>query len=513
MTGHDIEAGPDGAPQPAPVAPGSGLAGRARLAIAWSTGFQLFRDLLQFGLTLVLVRLLPAEAYGQFGFLTTLLSFLTLYSFREFLGHTLQARDHETVHYQDHFTAGLVIQIAIFLIANLVAVALRWVPAYAPVAPILHVMSILFLLDLPSEFRVKMLERALDWRRLRLLHGLALLAGGALSVALAVAGWGVYALLLPTLLVPLPFAYDLFVREGWRPDWSWRWERFKPSWRFGAARIAAGSFAGVAIVLESSWLTGALGFAVLGLVGRATGLAQLLCGRLAGLLALSVYPILTRIPPGTDTYRRASAMYLRTILWTVVPAAVVAALLAAPLVQVLYGNTWLEAIPMVPWTMAGAAVAAAAQTGYTLLLAHGRQDRCLRADMWRLAGTVVILLAVLPLGIERYLMALVAVHLVSLALVMRWLMAAGAVSRRGLADAFTPPMVSAAVAGAILFVVRAVASPAGDSVAGPILSGAAFTAAYLVCLRLAFVPQLRELVAYLPERQRISRLLRLQQAT
>jgi len=500
-------------PQPASSASDQSLAGRARLAIVWSTGFQLFRDLLQFGLTLVLVRLLPAEAYGQFGFLTTLLSFLTLYSFREFLGHTLQARDHERVHYQDHFTAGLVIQVAIFLVANLVAVALRWIPAYAPVAPVLHLMSVLFLLDLPSEFRVKMLERALDWRRLRLLHGLALLAGGVWSIVLALSGWGVYALLLPTLLVPLPFAYDLFVREGWRPDWSWSWKRYRPSWEFGAMRIAAGSFVGVALMLESSWLAGALGFAVLGLVGRATGLAQLLCGRVAGLLALSVYPVLTRIPPGTDSYRQASAMYLRTVLWTVVPAAVVAGLLAAPLVHVLYGNQWTDAIPMVPWTMAGAAVAAAAQTGYTLLLAHGRQDRCLRADMWRLAGTVIILVAVLPLGIERYLMALVVIHLVSLALVMRWLANAGAVSSRGLTDAFAPPLVSAAAAGAVLLVVRGVAAPSGSPAGTSILYGAVFAAAYLVCLRLAFVPQLRELVSYLPERQRISRLLRLQQAT
>src|SRR5262245_27031518 len=109
----------------AETASGQKLAEKARLAVFWTTGFQIFWDLLQFGITLALVRLLPADAYGQFGFVTALIGFLTLYSFREMLGHTLQVRDDQQVHYQDHFTAGLVIQTAMCAITNVVALGLR----------------------------------------------------------------------------------------------------------------------------------------------------------------------------------------------------------------------------------------------------------------------------------------------------------------------------------------------------------------------------------------------------
>lgn len=488
------------------------LAGRARLAIAWTTGFQLFRDVLQFGLTLVLVRLLPAEAYGQFGFVTTFLTFLTLYSFREFLGHTLQVREGESVHYQEHFTFGLVVQSAVFLVANLIAIGLRWFPAYAAASPLIHVMSVLFVLDLPSEFRVKMLERALDWRRLRFLHGMALLAGGGVSVVLAFGGWGPYALLLPTLLVPVPFIYDLFVTERWRPTWAWNWERFRPAWRFGMARVTAVSFVSAALMLESSWLTGALGFAALGVFGRAIGLAQLLCGRVSGLLAMAVYPVLTRIPADTESYRRASAMYLRTVVWTVVPAALLFSVLAAPVVRLLYGQQWLAVIPMLPLTLAGGAAAAASHTGYTLLLAHGRQDRCLRADVWRLIGTAAALAVFLPFGIQRYLVGLAVVHVVSLGLVLSWLTRAGAVSTRSLADAFAPPAVSAVVAGTALLAARGLAARFDYVVVDAIVSGVVFSVAYVACLRVAFSAQLRELVVYFPKRRRINRLLRLPEA-
>jgi len=193
------------------VEPSRDVAQTARLAVAWATGFQLFRDFVQFGLTITLVRILPAEAYGQFGFLTTLLGFFTLYSFREFLGHTLQVRGGDTVHYQDHFTAGAAVQAIVVVVVNGVALALRGMPGWAPVSTVLHAMSVLFVLDLPAEFRVRMLERDLDWRRLRSLQAVGFVAGGAASIALALTGAGVYALMLPVLIAPLPFIYDRFV--------------------------------------------------------------------------------------------------------------------------------------------------------------------------------------------------------------------------------------------------------------------------------------------------------------
>ena len=142
------------------------LADKARRSVLWTTGFTVFQDILQFGLTLTLTRLLPPEAYGKFSFVTTLIGFFTVISFREFLNHTLQVRNNEDTHYQDHFTAGAVIQTTLFIGVNLVAIGLQFTPTYAATAPLLHLMSPLLLLDLVSEFRTKMLERQFEWQRL-----------------------------------------------------------------------------------------------------------------------------------------------------------------------------------------------------------------------------------------------------------------------------------------------------------------------------------------------------------
>ena len=77
------------------------------------------------------------------------------------------------------------------------------------------------------------------WKRLRLLQGIGALLSGGTSNILAVTGFGVYALILPGLLLTAPSIYDLLFVARWRPDWSFRWENFPAPWRYGISRAGA----------------------------------------------------------------------------------------------------------------------------------------------------------------------------------------------------------------------------------------------------------------------------------
>ena len=192
------------------------LLDRAKHALVWNAAFNIFRDFLGLIVMLVLVRLLKPEQYGQFALVTAIIGFISVFAHQNFIAHTLQVRDDSNVHYQDHFTAGGPIQITMFAITNVVAIGMRYFDDYAGIAILVHTMSIGFLLEWPCELRLKMLERSLNWRRLRLLHAIGLVASSAVAIAAGFLGAGVYALLLPGLLVPLPFIFDLFFLQKWR---------------------------------------------------------------------------------------------------------------------------------------------------------------------------------------------------------------------------------------------------------------------------------------------------------
>lgn len=488
------------------------LAQKARLSVAWTTGLNVLRDATQFGLMLVLVRLLPVEAYGQFGLINTIVGFMMVFSSREFIAHTLLVRDDREVNYQEQFTAGCVIQGTLFIAANIAAVVLRYFPTYAPVAPLLHVMSISFLLDLPSELRTKMLERSLDWRRLRTIEACGIVGSAALTLGLALAGANVYALLIPAFTIPAAFAFDLFVIARWRPTFGWHAGRYQASRAFGVKRVLSVSFVSASNLLESSVLAKAVGYAMLGIFGRAFGMATLFCQRIASLLMSALYPVLARIPPRSEAYRRGSALVLRVVAWLVIPIATLVSLLADRIVGTLYGTRWMSVIPLVPWAMAVGALLAVVQAAYSLLLAHQEPRKCLYADVWRLAGMAAGLLIALPFGLPAYIGSLIIVHGVAFGLVTFWLAQSGGVDLKGIVSAIVPAAAATVLSAIAAEVTRALLLR--DMPAIPLMAiyGIVFGGTYLGSLRLFFAPLLHELVGYLPEARRVNRLLGFAQA-
>jgi O-antigen/teichoic acid export membrane protein len=72
-----------------------GLGQKARAAVVWNAGFNIFRDLVQFVVMLVLVRALAPTAYGEFGFVTSIIGFISVFAFNNFIGYTLQVKNDE----------------------------------------------------------------------------------------------------------------------------------------------------------------------------------------------------------------------------------------------------------------------------------------------------------------------------------------------------------------------------------------------------------------------------------
>jgi len=477
------------------------LGDRARSAVVWNAAFTLFRDLLQFAVMLVLVRLVAREAYGQLAMVQSLVGFIHVLSFRTFLQHVFQVRREEDVHYQDHFTFGMYLQAGMVVLTNLVAGALWFTEEFAAIALPLHAMSVLFVVDWPCDLCQTMLQRELDWKRVRLLHGFGLLLTAVASITMAWAGAGVYALILPGMLVTPPFIWELFVVRRWRPTWQFDWSRYRAAWQFGLVRIGSSLLTAGRPLLASGMIKYYAGFAGLGVFNRALGLGAMFCTKIAMQLMAALYPVLTRIEPRTEQYRRVSGLVLRLVAWTVAPIAGMFVVLASPVVQVVYGERWLEVIPLLPWAIAQAAVAAVAHVAYRLLLAHERHRLCFWLDQLGLAGTAGLLFALLQSGVRNYLIGATILEAVLLVATLAMLVRDRALEIRGIAWAFLP---AGLATGLAWLVCELIARRTGFSAVGfvtGVVYGACFSILYVMTLRIGFRAWFQELIAYLPVRE------------
>ncbi len=485
------------------------LRAKASEALLWGTGFRIVRDVLQFALMLVLVRILAPADYGRYGLLSSVLGFLGLFAAKNFFGYFLQVRNDSALHLQDHFTAGAAIQGALFLVANVLALVLQASDTYRPIAPLLHVASLLFLIELPGEFCSRLLERQLEFRRLRTLGAVSLVVTAMVAVALALSGAGVWALVVPPLLASLPFAWELLWRQHFRPTWEYRGDHFRPTALFTAVRIASGAINGARELLQNGLMVRFFGFATLGVYGRAVGLGNLLCASVASQVMSNLYPVLTRSDVTSPTFRRASGLLLRGVTWLVVPVAAVLGLLAAPVVATVYGARWDAVIPLMPLAMAENVVRSVAATLYALLLAAQQPRRCLLQDGLVLLLVLGCLAVGLPGGVRRYLALLAIAEACGGALMAWWLVRGGVLEWGAVAMAGAPALAAGLAGSGVVWVGGRLLCEAASHPPVAALLGVGGIVSYGTVIRLGFPRQLAELLALLPGGGSLAQLLRL----
>ena len=484
------------------------LGNKAKSSVLWNTGFNLFRDVLQFLVMIVLVRMIAPNTYGEFALVTSIIGFIHVFSFNTFIQHVLQVRDDSKVDYQQHFTFGFFLQAFMFIVTNLIAFLMEFFHFYDTVSVYLHILSIVFFFELFSEIRRTELQRELDWKRMRILHGIGLLMGSILAIALAYAGTGIYALIIPSFMSNVPFIYEMLVIQKWRPTWQWKSAEYQETIRFSKKRIISGLMTAGKPLLENSLFVATLGYTQLGFYNRAIGLATLLVNKFALQLTFSIYPILTKVEPYTDQFRRIGGLIILFVIWIIAPIAYVVFTMSSELVLILYGDKWLEVIPYLAPAAILMALGAVKHVVYSLLLSSHQEKLCMYFDSLLLIGTVLLLLFVLPYGVLDYLYAQVLLLFVSTLFLFSVSIYLKVLEIKSVYLAVLPPLLALAFSGILSHNIFSFEMGFLDSnIIRLIVYSLLFSILYLGVLRVFFSKSLYTIISYLPGKSILFKML------
>ena len=352
---------------------------RAQLTtgIGWAMVSQAIDVVISFGSMLVLVRIIAPAEYGRAAAVVGMLAFVNTFGCHVFVNHAMQLPDADTPDWQAHWSAALYLQLAVCIVCECVAWGLWFVPAYRPVAPLMHIAGVGILLDGPNQIGAAMLRRQLDFRRLRLLATGTTLLKLATTVVLALAGAGAYALVIGgNVVTGIPYAVHLIFVRRWRPPLGW-WRlpslrEYRAPIHFGLQQIATGIVAAASGAAEAAILPGTIGFGAMGLLGRARALYTTTAGRLGSVLTDAVYPFLPRVSTDPERYARHATTFLQVMLFITVPAAAFLGLEGPHVSRLLYGRKWIAMDPLIwPGVLSGVAVTMF-MTCAGILLASGR---------------------------------------------------------------------------------------------------------------------------------------------
>jgi O-antigen/teichoic acid export membrane protein len=352
-----------------------------RRSFAYSVVERYLTTVIQFASTLVIARLLKPEEVGIFSVGMSIVALL--HTVRDFgmTQYIVQQKELTRTHFRAAIAVTVAISvcfaIALWFTADAVAAFYRE-PALVPVLHLLAVALLMAPLYAPAAAR---LEREMNFATLLKIGSASALTAAVMSVALAFLGFSYMAMVwgsvlgnLVGLLILLSFRWrDVLTRPsftGWRPVLS-----------FGvqATGVALLSMFGIqaALLIMPRYL----GFAAAGLYGRGHGLVSLFTRDVVG----TVYRVLV---PGFAHIHRSggdlkgqylkSVTYLTGLAW---PFYAVMALVAEPVIVVLFGPAWAEAATVTRVLCLAHAIYTTWSTSTQVIIGLGKINKMLTGEM------------------------------------------------------------------------------------------------------------------------------------
>ncbi len=480
---------------------GANLRRRAISSFFWSYGGLFGGKIAFFLATLILARLLEPEDFGLVAFALAALAYinnLTVHGPGEALVFRSDAHSQRVASTAYWLSIGMSVAFTaiIWLFAPLIG---RFTDDDA--IWILRILSIQLVIGSLASTHGYLLRHSLEFRRLFLPDQLGGIVRGVVSVALALAGAGVWSLVWGQLAGSLASSGLLMARSGWRPRFTIAPEEVLPTFRLGFA------FTVVAILGEAARN---VDFIIVGLQRGADDLGfYVLAFRLPELAILALFEIAwgvlfpfysrvrdAEVTTSADSLTRSYLGTVRLGSLLAFPLGLGMAALARPLVLVLYGDKWEPSIGPLAFIAVWAALTAIAGLPGTLFKAVGRPGLLTRCIVFYLVILVPSLWFAGGFGITQ----VAAAHVVAqgVYLVFLWFVLARITSLawRSNLTALLPGLTVGVITGAAVLPVALLLPPVVGLVAGVAVGFLVFVGA----ARLVVPEELRALARFLQDR-------------
>src|SRR3981081_1312636 len=210
------------------------LAQKTLAGLIWAGSEAFARAGLQFGVLIVLARLLTPEDYGVVGAALVVIGISQVFA-QLGLGPAVVQRD--TVS-STHLNTAFWFSLLFSLIAgSLIAVTAPWFAAFfqlPKLTPTLQVLSLVFPLTGAAVVSESLLQRELKFRTLARIEVSSYFTGFAVvGIVLAVLKFGLWALVAAQLTQMCVRSIQMLFAARWRPQPEFSFEALKELWRFG----------------------------------------------------------------------------------------------------------------------------------------------------------------------------------------------------------------------------------------------------------------------------------------
>lgn len=213
-------------------------------------------------------------------------------------------------------------------------------------ADVLPWLSLVMPLSAIGAVPTALFRRALRFRTVAIWSIAGRVAGAIVGVGMALSGFGVWSLVGQQITGVLVAGLGTAAASPWRPRFRFSFGRFRELWKFGFHVSASHTVNGMSEQAVNLLVGSLFGAGVLGYFSVAWRMMQLVCSLTGSAVYHVGFSAFSRLQEDRAAAARAMLQATRLSCLFGFPVAAAIALLAGPIIVLLFGHKWDESVPL-----------------------------------------------------------------------------------------------------------------------------------------------------------------------
>lgn len=367
--------------------------------ISWSFVEKVLSQGASIVISIILARLLSPDDYGILTMVNVFIVLANVFVTSGMGVALVQDKDADELTVNTDLYVSIAVGIIVYIVLY---VSAPWIAAYYAMPELTIVIRVLGLkLPVASVYTIQhaVLTRNMQFQKLVLPTVLSTIGSGVLGIAAAIAGWGVWALVLQTLMSQILIVCFLAIVIRWKPKLHFSKKKAKQHFSFGSRVVAA--------TLINTFV-GQLYTLTIGKTYSGTDAAYYNNGimypqKIIGIIEASVnsvtFPAIANVKDSQAQVKEIMKNTIQHVSFMIVPMMIGMALCAEHMIRVFLTDKWLPSVPYLQIVCLTFVFMPMNGINYEAVKAIGKGDLFLKLQLIKTVINVGALFITLPHGI------------------------------------------------------------------------------------------------------------------
>ena len=368
--------------------------------VFWTLSQQFSVKAINFGVQIILARILLPEAFGLIAMLQVFIAIGGSLMDSGMTSSLIRTYDAQEKDYSTVFFINLLSSVVIYLLLFSLAPVIAGFYKMPALSGVVRVYSLVIIIDALVAVQNARLTKIMNFRLQMFIEIPSVVISGITGVVMAYKGFGVWSLVWMNIAGSFVFMLQHWFRTHWRPKFIFDAATLKRHFNFGYKL----TFIGMANAIYDNIYNVVIGKffspAALGFYNRAVSFQYFPAKNIGAAMQKVTYSTFASIQNDHERLRSAYKKILEQSLFWIAPLMVTLCVLAVPLFRLVLTAKWLPAVPYFQILTVGGILYPLNQYNLNIIWVKGRSGLLLKLNIWEKVVMTLIIAGTLPFGIK-----------------------------------------------------------------------------------------------------------------